>query len=114
MAKSVDAIKSLESRLIAKLQWASSDGSPVVGWTEEAWAETAALARRRWFSFDRRHKHKPDTHENRVEDLARALCDRFELGGFKLAGPVISDYRWLAEQLAEVLGATDDPLPSTR
>ncbi|MFO0966942.1 MAG: hypothetical protein U0793_15315 [Gemmataceae bacterium] len=93
----------LEAKLVAKFCWASQDGSPVAGQSEECWSEMASIARRRWFSFERRKPKKvEDNRTNRVEDLARGLCEKFENGGLRLAGPLISDYRWLAEQLADV------------
>lgn len=94
---------SLEARLAAKLRWAWNDGSPVAGSTEKQWKETAAIARRRWFSFERRKSAREDDNlANRIEDLARGLCEKFEQGGLKMAGPLIADYRWLATQLSEV------------
>jgi hypothetical protein len=93
----------VEAKLVARLRWASNDGCPVAGSSQDRWAEMASTARRRWSSFDRRRPKKvEDNRRNRVEDLARGLCERFEQGGLKLAGPLISDYRWLADQLADV------------
>ena len=65
----------------------------------------AAIAQRRWKSFGRRNCNKDDILDNRIDDLARGLCDKFERGGLRKAGPLISDYRWLAEHLAEILSA---------
>jgi hypothetical protein len=63
----------------------------------------ASIARRRWSSFERRRPERiEDNRANRVEDLARGLCEKFERGGLRMAGPLITDYRWLAEQLADV------------
>ncbi len=92
----------LESRLATKLQYAWNDGCPVAGSSPEVWTEMAGVARRRWSSFERRNPHKTADQASRIEDLARGLCDRRESGGIRTAGPLISDYRWLAEQLAEV------------
>ena len=100
----------LEAKLVAKLCWASNDGCPVAGQSEERWSEMASIARRRWFSFERRKPKKiEDNRTNRAEDLARGLCEKCERGGLRLAGPLISDYRWLAEQLAEVFLAEPNP-----
>jgi hypothetical protein len=63
----------------------------------------AALARRRWQSYLRRNANIPDTRQNRVKDLARFLAEKYERGGLKMAGPLILDYRWLAEQIAPIL-----------
>lgn len=94
---------SLEARLAAKLAWAWNDGCPVAGATQDRQAEIASIARRRWFSFERRRpKSMEDNRANRVEDLARGMCEKCERGGLRMAGPLISDYRWLAEHLAEV------------
>src|SRR5262245_19523021 len=96
--------QSLETRLAAKLSWAWDDGCPVVGWRPEGWAEMAAFARRRWFSYERRRPAKvEDNRANRVEDLARGMCEKFMQGGLRMAGPLIVDFRWLAEQLADVI-----------
>ena len=93
----------LETQLTAKLQWAWDDGCPVAGSSADIWLEMANIARRRWFSFERRNKSKEDNRVNRIEDLARGLCEKFERGGFRMAGPLIEDYRWLAKQLADIL-----------
>jgi hypothetical protein len=66
----------------------------------------ASIARRRWTSFGRRHKTTEHNRANRIEDLARGLCEKFERGGLRMAGPLITDYRWLAAQLADVLSAS--------
>ena len=92
----------LEAKLVAKLCWASNDGSPVAGPSQDEWVEMASIARRRWFSFERRQPKKMEGNRaNRVEDLTRGLCEKYE-GSLKMAGRLISDYRWLAEQLADV------------
>lgn len=97
----------IEALLIAKLRWAWEDGCPVAGSKKEYHVRTASLARRRWFSYERRRPEKvPDTRPNRVEDLARYLCS-FEKGGLKMAGPLIEDYRWLANQIADVFLSFD-------
>jgi hypothetical protein len=93
----------LEAKLAARCQWASEDGSPIAGSNPGHWEEIAAIARRRWISFERRNKNKEDNRTNRVEDLARGLCEKLEAGGLPMAGPLISDYRWLAEHLADIL-----------
>lgn len=95
--------EALEVRLAEKLRQAWNDGCPVAGQTEDYWKEVAAIARRRWFSFERRRPEKlEDNRANRVEDLARGLCEKCERGGLRIAGPLIADYRWLAERLADV------------
>ena len=95
--------QSLEAKLVATLHRAWNSGCPVAGRSQEAWAERASVARRRWFSFERRKPEKvDDTLARRIEDVARCLCEKYERGGLKMAWAVITDYRWLAEQLSEV------------
>lgn len=97
--------QSIEERLVAKLQWARNDGSPIAGSSEKVWAKIAKLARRRWFSYERRKNlNKDDNRANRIEDLARGL-GREEIDKYGLSSPLMTDYRWLAEQLAEILEA---------
>ena len=96
--------QSLDTRLAEKLCWAWNDGCPVAGSRQEHWVQMASIARRRWLSFERRRPGKlEDNKANRVEDLAQGLCEKFEQGGLRMAGPLILDYRWLAEQLADVI-----------
>jgi hypothetical protein len=52
--------QALEAQLAAKLRWAWDDGCPVAGFGEQRWADMAAIARRRWFSFERRRKKRMD------------------------------------------------------
>ncbi|MFO0979698.1 MAG: hypothetical protein U0996_25085 [Planctomycetaceae bacterium] len=68
----------------------------------------ATIARRRWNSFARRHKNVPKTLQGRIEDLARGLAEKFTDGGWPMVGPLISDYRWLAEQIAPLLDAKSE------
>ena len=63
----------------------------------------AAIARRRWNSYERRNGNIADTTENRINDLARGLATKFERGGWPMVGPLISDYTRLAEQIAPIL-----------
>jgi hypothetical protein len=95
----------LESQLAAAFQQAWNDGCPVAGSSPEAWAEMAALARRRWSSFSRRNANKEGNRASRVEDLAKGLCEKYERGGLRMAGPLVSDYRWLAAHVAKTLEA---------
>jgi hypothetical protein len=94
--------KSLETRLIEKIRWAHEDGSPITGSSPEMWTEMAAITRRRWFSFVRRSGNRGSDRAARIDDLSRGLCEKFTPGGLPMAGPLIEDYRWLAEQLAGV------------
>jgi hypothetical protein len=95
-------IRALEGRLAAKLHWAWDDGCPVAGSSEGKRVAIAEIARRRWNSFERRRPDKlQDNRVNRIDDLARGLCEKCENGGLSMAGPLITDYRWLAGQLAE-------------
>jgi hypothetical protein len=69
-------------------------------------ATISVVTRRRWDSFGRRHKTIPKTRQARIEDLARGLAEKFIAGGWHMVGPLISDYRWLAEQIAPLLPAS--------
>lgn len=93
----------LEVLVAEKIRWARQDGCPVATEDKRLSAKMAAVARRRWNSFLRRNKNVPDTFERRVEDLAKGLAMRFEHGGLAMAGGLMSDYRWLCEQLAPIL-----------
>ena len=98
----------VEKAVADKLLWAHADGSPVAPSNEFGAVEMASIARRRWNSFARRHKHIPNTLQARIEDLARGLAGRFTDGGWPMVGPLISDYRWLAEQIAPLLDAASE------
>jgi hypothetical protein len=99
----------IEARLVERLRWAWNNGSPVAGSSQHNWEATASVARRRWHSFERRRPKKvEDNRPNRVEDLARGLAEKFVPGGLKMTGPLISDYRSLAEQLADVFLAESE------
>lgn len=96
-------MNSLEKAIAAKLLWAREDGSPVAPSTLDLAAKMAAVARRRWFSYERRNPSIADTVENRIKDLAKGLATKFERGGWPMVGPLISDYTWLTEQIAPIL-----------
>ena len=93
----------IESLVVAKIRWAWDDGCPVATNDAVAAAEMAAIARRRWKSYSRRNKTIPDTTENRIDDLARGVAEKFTDGGWPMVGALISDYRWLCEQIAPIL-----------
>ena len=67
----------------------------------------AAIARRRWNSYERRNASIPDTFENRIKDLARGLAEKYTIGGWEMVGPLITDYQWLAEQIAPGFAEAD-------
>jgi hypothetical protein len=93
----------LEYSIAEKIRWARDDGCPVAASTESSALEMAAIARRRWNSFARRNKNVSDTLENRINDLARGLAEKYTDGGWPMVGPLISDYRWLSEQITPIL-----------
>ncbi len=97
-----------EKAIADKLLWAHEDGSPVAPRDEFGAIEMASIARRRWNSFGRRHKNIPKTLQARIEDLARGLAEKFTDGGWPMVGPLISDYRWLAEQITPLLDASGE------
>jgi len=93
----------LESSIAARLRWASQDGCPVAPRTAEQALAMAAIARRRWNSFNRRSPNQSDDMDARIEDLARGIAEKFERGGWPMVGPLISDYRWLTQQIVPIL-----------
>lgn len=93
----------VEQSVAAKLLWAREVGSPVAPSSDSLAADMAAIARRRWKSYERRNTNIADTTENRINDLARGLATKFECGGWPMVGPLISDYTWLAKQIAPIL-----------
>lgn len=95
--------QTVEQLIAAKLLWAREDGSPIAPSTQKRAEEMAAIARRRWNSFARRNQNIPDTLENRINDLARGLGTWGEEGGWRMVGALISDYTWLARQIAPIL-----------
>lgn len=94
----------LLDRLRSAAAAAGDAGSPVAQSEHELLATTAL---RRWRSFDRRTKKKNPTLEERVEDLAKGIRDRFEPHR-SLVGPLMVDYRHLATVLADVLRTRDE------
>lgn len=88
--------------VLAVVTAASTAGSPVAGRDEASQRELAAVALRRWGSYERRAKRSTGK-EHRVEDLAKGLRDAFEADR-SLVGPLMTDYRWLAERIAKALG----------
>lgn len=92
-------------RLLAVIEAEALSGCPVAGHDDEARQEIAAVAMRRWRSFPRRSARPGRaTRDERVEDLAKGLRDRFEVDP-ALAGPLLEDYRHLAARLAAIRGA---------
>lgn len=93
----------LSDRLMVAVEQAQTAGSPVVGAALADRERIVQAALRRWNSFPRRNKKVGgDLLERRIEDLAKGLCDQFERQP-SLVGPLMTDYRWLARRLAEVL-----------
>ncbi len=99
---------SIEQSVAAKIRWAWDDGCPVAASTDSDAAGMASIARRRWNSYERRNKNIPDTIENRINDLARGLAEKFTEGGWSMVGPLILDYKWLSEQIAPILVSDPD------
>ena len=97
----------VEQSVAAKLVEARENGSPVAPASETLAAGMAAIARRRWNSYARRNANVADTTENRIADLARGLATKYERGGWSMVGPLISDYTWLAQQIAPILDRHD-------
>lgn len=82
---------------------AADAGCPVAGVPETDFRTTADFAIRRWDGITRRHR-RALTADDRVEDLAKGLRDRFE-GDRRLVGSLMQDYRFLAARIAEALAA---------
>jgi len=85
----------LLSALVAALEAAWEEGSPVVGWTNEGYAERASIALRRIRSFKRRGVRSQDRMAQ-IRDLAKGLANRFSTLPI---GPEIRDYEYVAEKL---------------
>ena len=96
----MDAAEKQEpERLVAeRIAWCWEDGCPVASGDPN---KSANIAVRRWFSSSRR-KVKAKDREAKIRDLAKGLVQTFEEKP-ELVGPIIADYLWLAEQIAEVL-----------
>jgi hypothetical protein len=90
----------MKAKLTAKLETLYRDGSPIA--SPDTYGEMAAVAIRRWNSFDRRTKIRNPTREDRIQDLAKGLCAAFE-SDLSLVGPLHVDYRHTATALGDVL-----------
>lgn len=99
MSMSTEALL-LELRAILERCW--TEGCPVAAPPHDELARTAL---RRWRSFPRRHRGEP--RAARLEDLAKGLCTALEPER-RAVGRLMTDYRWLAEQLAAVLDAAPE------
>lgn len=96
----------LHDSLMAALEEAQIAGSPVAGRQPSDRERIVETALRRWNTFPRRNRTVGgDAFERRIEDLAKGLRSRVERQP-SLTGPLMSDYRWLARKLAEILLAT--------
>ena len=99
-----------ERVLLAELSHVVADawesGSPVAGYEPKRWADLARIALRRWQSFGRRNKTGNPDRARRIEGLAKGLRG-FDYNEIGLVGPLMTDYRWLAGRLAEVLEQQD-------
>lgn len=91
-----------KSAVAAAVAAAWEEGCPVAGQTPDEYEQIAEIAIRRWASLERRHS-KSLSAEGRVEDLAKALAQRFDTDP-EHVGPVMEDYRYLAQQVAAALG----------
>jgi hypothetical protein len=94
---------SLADQLLAIAEAEHLSRSSVAGHDDAHRQEMVEVAIRRWRSYVRRSRHaERATHADRVEDLAKALRDRFETTP-ALTGPFVEDYRHLAAKLAGVI-----------
>jgi len=86
-------------RVISAVTDAWKDGCPVASDPET----TATAALRRVSTLNRRYRgNGVPSREDRIEDLAKGLRDRFEEDR-KLVGPLMQDYRYLASKILDVL-----------
>lgn len=83
----------LEAAALSAIVFASEDGCPVAPWRPETQALQARYAVRRWSR--RRRWSKEPTHDERVDDLAKGIVERFDDRPERV-GPLIGDYRFLA------------------
>lgn len=90
-------------RVTEAIAEACEAGSPVAARDEEGRQHMAALAVRRWNSFERRASSKRAGPDERIEDLAKGVRDAYESDP-ALVGPLMEDYRWLAGRIAAALG----------
>lgn len=87
----------VEDAVRAALLGLARSGSPVV--SEDDLVEMLRVAVRRWRSFERRNPKRSLDLAARTEDLAKGLRDRFESNP-QVVGPLMEDYRFVAEVLA--------------
>jgi hypothetical protein len=85
-------------RTVAAELWES--GCPVA--SPDGRETMVRVAVRRWRSSGRRGGAKPQSRDERIEDLAKGLRDAFEADR-RLVGPLMKDYRHLARSFADVL-----------
>ena len=90
------------ARVTEAIAAAREAGSPVAARDEEGRHDMAAVAMRRWNSFERRARSKRAGTDERIEDLAKGVCDAYESDP-ALVGPLMEDYRWLAGRIAAAL-----------
>jgi hypothetical protein len=94
--------EALLSSLAAVVERVAAQGIPW-GWPAK---EIANIALRRWDSYERRHpKAKRKSENDRVLDLAKGLQSHFEPD---VPYTPFSDWRCLAEALAQALEKPDD------
>ncbi len=90
------------SRLVVRLDELWDEGSTIANGSDADRRAMAMFAVPRWRGFDRRNKVKRPELEHRVEDLAKGLRDRFAMNP-RLVGPEMTDYRYVAARLADIL-----------
>jgi hypothetical protein len=88
---------------VAALTRAFDEGSSVVGQSTKHRHKLAAVALRRIKSFERRGVSIND-RARCIRDLARGLADQFEANP-SLVGPLIENYRMVANELLDAYGA---------
>jgi hypothetical protein len=94
----VSADPEVVAAVTAAIEAAWKEGCPVAG----SATKMAPLTIRRWRSSARRDVEQAD-HRARIRDLAKGLVAHFEADP-TLVGPLITDYEFVAERIAAVLG----------
>ena len=97
MAKSRPIFDVERDRAVAAIAAAWEAGCPVADWRSDGQAAIADVCLRRYRSLARRGIAAGDQAEQ-IRDLARGLIEA-SAQTFKIVGPLIRDYKWLAEQV---------------
>jgi len=102
--------ETLKQQAVAAVERLWEQGCPVAG--PAGRERMVEVGLRRWRSFQRRNRRRSWARGDRIEDLAKGLRDAVEPEP-RLAGPILADYRCVAEAIAAVVDpGTDSPTPA--